>query len=263
MNCQEALELLYDYIDKETKEIDEKQVKEHLSKCHDCFDKFSLEEKINSLITAKTKSNNPNGNLDKLKSNILSELDQIDCQMSSKKNKRFNLTAMTLVAAASLVILIGASFFASDFVRHYNLYDSFEQAHFSVSGNNKIVFNDQKTFFAINTIKEKLGYTIAGSVDNFILSGGYFEELMGVEMAHFTYSENGIKVSVFIAPVSEFEIPEDLKENSVLQNNIEMFDHHCRGCRLVFHQTEKAIIITATNDRDVELLNFVPGYSIL
>lgn len=263
MNCQEALELLYDYIDKEVSEIDGKQIKEHISNCKQCFDKFSLEKNVNDFIEAKLKNDNPQVKLDSLKSRIMLQMDVIDCQAGSKKNKRFNLTAISLAAAASLVILIAASFFASDLVRHVDIYSPLEQAHFSFVDASPDSFDKTETFLALSAVKEKFGYDVLGMVENFILSGGNFEEIMGVNMAHFLYVDNGHRVSVFVAPVGEFEIPEDLKNHKTVVEELTLYDHHCRGCRLVYHRNDSAIIITATNDEDIELLKFIPGYSIL
>jgi len=44
MNCQEALSLLYDVIDKEASQIDIKEVQKHLDCCQDCLKRFQVEE---------------------------------------------------------------------------------------------------------------------------------------------------------------------------------------------------------------------------
>ncbi|RKX20980.1 MAG: hypothetical protein DRP35_05180 [Candidatus Zixiibacteriota bacterium] len=80
MDCQEALELLYDYIDKEVSDIDEKQIKEHLSKCKDCFKMFKLENNINDFIETKLKNDNPLASLGDLKNRIMTKMDEIDSQ---------------------------------------------------------------------------------------------------------------------------------------------------------------------------------------
>ena len=263
MNCQEALELLYDYIDKEVSDIDEKQIKEHLSECKECFDMFRLENNVNDFIEAKLKNDNPQISLGNLKSRIITKMDEIDCQSDSKENKRFNLTAISLAAAASLIILIGASFFASDLVRHVDIYSPLEQAHFSYVDISPELFNKTETFITLNAVKEKFGYNVLGMVENFTLTGGNFENIMGIDMAHFLYINNGHCVSVFVAPVGEFEIPEDLENHKSVVEKLTLYDHNCRSCRLVYHCNDSAIIITATNDKEVELLNFIPGYSIL
>ena len=66
-------------------------------------------------------------------------------------------------------------------------------------------------------------------------------------------------VAVFVACDDEFEIPSDLKDHRCNRHGLELFDHNCNNCRLVFHQVGPAIVITATVDREVDLLDFIPG----
>ncbi len=79
MNCQEALQLLYDIIDREASTIDSEQVKAHLSHCKDCGDVYQIESAIQEFITMKLKANTPAPKLDVLKTRILKSLGEIDC----------------------------------------------------------------------------------------------------------------------------------------------------------------------------------------
>ena len=74
MNCQEALDLLYDIIDKEASDIDTQQVQEHLNHCRDCFEKYKVEGAVHDFIKAKLDSDTPGPRLDTLKSRILTRL---------------------------------------------------------------------------------------------------------------------------------------------------------------------------------------------
>ncbi|RKX23560.1 MAG: hypothetical protein DRP45_10300 [Candidatus Zixiibacteriota bacterium] len=80
MNCQEALSLLYDIIDKEASEIDVAQVQEHLNRCRDCAGIYKIEESISRLIQEKLKHKEPTPCFDVLKSNVLQQLDDIDAE---------------------------------------------------------------------------------------------------------------------------------------------------------------------------------------
>ena len=75
MNCQEALNLLYDIIDKEASEIDTEQVQEHLSRCRHCSEIYRVEKSVNALLRAKMQTSSPEKCVDALKSRVLGELD--------------------------------------------------------------------------------------------------------------------------------------------------------------------------------------------
>ena len=55
MECQDALDLLHEIIDKEASDIDTAQVKEHLEKCRDCFKKFKVEESVQAFWMKRSK----------------------------------------------------------------------------------------------------------------------------------------------------------------------------------------------------------------
>jgi mycothiol system anti-sigma-R factor len=78
MNCQEALSLLYDVIDKEASEIDMAQVREHLDRCHDCAGVYKIEQSISRMIIEKARSPETNPHFDALKAKVLRQLDDID-----------------------------------------------------------------------------------------------------------------------------------------------------------------------------------------
>ena len=78
-------------------------------------------------------------------------------------------------------------------------------------------------------------------------------------MAHFLYLNGESCVSVFVVPVSDFTIPEDIKAHALQVGDITVYDHNCRGCRLTYRQVGNLIIISASECKKVDLPKFVPG----
>jgi len=262
MNCQEALDLLYDIIDKEASEIDAGEVEEHLKLCRHCSGVFRVEASIQELIKERLHQNNPSPRLDTLKSNILSELDSIDRDSigSGQERPPFFRLSTILALAASLVLVIGAAFLVSDFYRHDVLYAAFEKAHHAVHDGQDLFQDTGITAASMVQVNDNLQYAVSRSVNSFEMSGGRLEEILGTKMAHFVFHSDDDKcVSVFVADAASFEIPDNLQGNAVTIGGFTFYDHNCRGCRLVYHRIGNAIIITASSNRDVDLLNFVPG----
>jgi len=260
MNCQDALDLLYDIIDREASEIDARQVKEHLENCRDCFEVYRLEQSVQDFINEKIKISSSVPKVEELKTKILSRLDDIDRENSTTREPRFfRLTTKVFVAAASLVILIGAAFLLAAFYRHNDLYVPLEQAHWSAADNLNPYRDGQTTASVMASVRDAYLYDIAGEVMDFSLIGANSEEIMGVEMNHLVYHNEERLVSVFLAPADQFEINSDLEKSRVEHGNIVFYDHNCRGCRLVYHRIGSLVVITATTERDVDLLEFMPG----
>ncbi len=264
MNCQDALDLLYDIIDREASEIDAQQVKEHLDNCRDCFEVYRLEQSVQDFINEKIQAPSHNPKVEELKAKIISRLDEIDRESPTKRETRFfRLTTRTLVAAASLVILIGASFLVAAFYRHSDLYIPLERAHWDVSTNIETYQNGPVTQQLLGAIEQNHLFSVSHQVMDFDLVGGKSEQIMDAAMSHMVYKKGDQLVSVFFVPENQYKLPSDLDDSRVVRNNLTFFDHNCRGCRLVFHRIGSLIVIAASTERDIELLDFVPGLAAI
>jgi anti-sigma factor (TIGR02949 family) len=264
MNCQEALNLLYDIIDKEASEIDEKAVREHIEHCRHCSEIYRVESVVNEFLHAKLQKNVPGPELDGLKSKILTQLDDVDgARHSGKKKIPFRTLSLTLAAAASLVLLVSVAFLASDFYKHQTDNVPLEQAHWAASGAVAEFADAVHTSSTLDHILTDFHYELSAEIDNFRLIGGNTREIMGVQMGQFLYGDGDRFVSVFVAPASEFAIPSEVMDNAVVHDNVNYYDHFCRGCRLVYHKVGDVVVVTATTEKDVELLDFIPGHSAI
>lgn len=265
MNCQEALELLYDIIDKEASEIDVKEVEQHLKKCRHCFEAYRLEESLQALIKEKLTTTSVTPCLTHLQQHIKGKLDAIDSgePPAKKKTRFFDLSTRAIVAAASLVVFIGAAVIVDNLLTHQSELVPLERAHWAVETGESNLSVDADCGSVISFAEQRFDYSPYQSVREFSLTGGKVENIFGVDMHHLVYSNGQAVVSVFIAPSDKFEMPSEVLEGEVVHGGITFFDHNCRGCRVVFHRAGEAVIITATNDRSVDLLEFVPGIAAL
>lgn len=263
MNCQDALELLYDIIDKEASETDTTQVKAHLENCRHCFEVYRIEGAIQGLLVERVSATGSAVKQENLKSRILAGLDEVDRAAFSKgQNRFFSLSTRSLAVAASVVVLAGAAWLLSDFYRHYTNYIPLERAHWSAVGDVRSYNDHDRTAHIMASLCDRHGCEISRHVADFAMVGGNTERIMGVEMHHFVYTKDDMVVSVFVAPSDRFEIPSHLNDTRVVRNSITFFDYNCRGCRLVFHEAGSAVVITATN-HSVDLLDFVPEQRII
>lgn len=265
MNCQEALDLIYDILDKEASEIDTKQVHDHLEKCHHCLERYKIEGDVHSFIKAKLHHAEA-GTVESLRHKILGKLDAIDREEGAQTGHKppFWRTSYTFAAAALLVVTIGAAYLVAGFYRHQNVYMPLERAHWSARDGMSAYQNEAVTSATLAYATDTVGYRVFPDIAGARLIGGQTEEIEGTRMAHFVYANPGEKVvSVFVVPADQFTIPDNLKETRAMRHGLNLFDHNCRGCRLVYHQIGSVVVITATSDRETELLDFVPGQTTI
>ncbi len=266
MNCQEALALLYDIIDKEASEIDTEQVNEHLQKCSQCLKRYEVESDLHRLVKIKLANTGPTEELEDLRTRILGKLDTIDREEGGLKGHKppFWRASYVVAAAAVLVVTISAVYLATGFYRHKDIYIPLEQAHWQAEDKLLSFENPILTSAAVSFAADTIGYRPSSEVSGTHLVGGQIEDLNGARMAHFVYTNPGTRtVSVFVVPAAHFQIPSDLRSAHVQRHGLDLFDHNCRGCRLVYHRVGNAIVVTATTDRQTDLLDFIPGQSTI
>ncbi len=71
MNCQEALEHLYEYLDRELTPADEQRLRGHLRACHPCNERFDVEQAFLKFVEARCRAR---GAPPELRRRILNEL---------------------------------------------------------------------------------------------------------------------------------------------------------------------------------------------
>lgn len=71
MNCRQALESLYEYLDRELTPADEQHVREHLEACGDCEGRFDTERAFLKFVEARCRAK---GAPPELRRRILQEL---------------------------------------------------------------------------------------------------------------------------------------------------------------------------------------------
>ena len=263
MNCQEALSLLYEVLDKEASQVDTHEIKQHLERCHHCFERYKLEEALHEFVVERARSMPSTERLESLKSRILTTIDQIsETQAAPAKKKSTHLISIGLSVAASLCVVVGVYLISSEIYRHDEVYLPLESSHWSTkdsfeSGQLAVVSN------ITGSVASEFHYQIEPTVGAFQLVGGKTESIEGVMASHFLYEKGDEFVSVFIMAARDYRIPEGLQKSKVEKNGFVLYDHNCRGCRLVYHVVGDALVVTATTERDVQLLDFFPGHSVI
>lgn len=273
MTCQEVLDLLYDVIDNEASDVDVAEVKQHLAACKNCADVFRLEHAVDELLKLRLNDRATPACTDALKTKVLNELDKIDSGHSGETHSRPATVPMTrqpafrisrlMAVAASVIIVLGASYLGYTLYNHEIEYSPLEKAHLAIVGQ----FHNPGDAAEIDDVRSEvsrlMSYEVDHSVNGFKLIHALKDTVDGVELAHFVFTRDNQTVSVFVASAGDVPIPSDLMQHKVVRDHLEFYDHHCPGCRLVYHISGNCMIITATSEKDVDLLDFVPGRNIV
>ena len=176
MNCQEALDLIYDILDKEASEIDTKQVHDHLEKCHHCLERYKIEGDVHSFIKAKL-HHDKDETVESLRHKILGKLDAIDREEGAQTGHKppFWCASYTFAAAALLVVTIGAAYLVAGFYRHQNVYMPLERAHWSARDGMSAYQNEAVTSATLAYATDTVGYRVFPDIAGARLIGGQTE----------------------------------------------------------------------------------------
>lgn len=264
MNCHEALTLLYDILDREASDIDVGEVQEHLRQCSHCSEIYRLEGAVNEFLRRKIEAQRGevSSNLDALKARILGEIEGQDCASGGKGGLRppFEMAAKTLVAAAALVIMLGAAFFLSKYYDHYRDYQYLESAHERVLTELTSFNSPTDTSEALTLVARQMGFTPQSQVDGYSLAGGTVTDLGGVPAGHFVYKRGASVISIFVCNCDRYSMPEEVTETPVEHSGHLFYNHDCPGCRLCYHENGRALLIAATDDPAVNLHDFIVSH---
>jgi len=260
MNCQEALTLLYDVIDKEASQIDIKEVQKHLDYCQDCLKKFQLEESLQALVKEKLKAATDIPTINHLKARVLLKLEQIELMQISSRQREFpfRIPAVAMAAAASVILLIGAAFWGKGLYNHYTEYIPLERAHWAAVDDINNFSEQNSTQAVLAGVGGDFSLTFLDNLKGLSLVGGKTEEIKGQKVPHFVYNKGNETVSVFVFASDKINLPDDLLKTRIEVDGQCRLDHNCRGCRLVYYKVGDATIVTATTDHSFGLLEFNP-----
>ncbi len=264
IDCQQAFALLQEILDKEASQIDEKEVRAHLEKCGHCFETFRLEESIQEFLNEKIKLTATNDSqpdhLESMRLNLMSQLDKIDAECSEKKISSFGSSFKIFLATAALVVLAGIGYLSAEFFRHGEHYMPLEEAHWAVTETIAPYFSNFDKEAYVESIEAKMNYSLITTFADYSIVGAKQEKIMNSDFEHIVFSNNKEYLSVFISNSDKIEIPDDVKSAMVKNGDITLYDHNCRGCRLVYHKIGSLMIITASTSKDLDLTQFIPGH---
>lgn len=264
MTCEEALRKLYEVIDKEASEYDVKEVKAHLQHCRSCLARYQFEEMFRTFVVEKGASH-PKAEL--LKSKISAKIEQYDELPDEKKKggsfltSPFRYRSVLLAAAAALVVCILAAFAAAKFYRHRAFVYPIEQIHQKVHAMN---LNDSPE----NLYDSRVGEFINGNLHLAVgkIDHGYkmvsccFDEFQGKEFAHLRYFNNRAHVSIFVGKPDGLTLPDFDKD---ILGNIEFYHRECQECQVMYWTIGDAIVIAVTEDKDLDLTEFIPSLATI
>jgi anti-sigma factor (TIGR02949 family) len=252
LNCKEILSHLYEIIDKEANEIDSQKVKEHLKLCRHCMAHYEFERTFKTFVVEKGRNVDDTSSI---KESIRNQLDAIDAAGGAGHKSPFRWQAVSLAAAAALIICIIASYSLTEFQNNLASTENSNEAILADSSPNEEIgyfinaFSSHKlnesepishaspldylydlTGIRLDPIPEfSLDNIISVSVDTIMnVPFGCLEML----------NHDNELVTVFIAAVDDYALP---KQPRGTIDGKEYVLHRCEKCTLV--GTEKKNLI--------------------
>jgi anti-sigma factor (TIGR02949 family) len=109
MNCREALQLMYDYLDSELTKDQVEKIKVHLMACEHCFSKFEFEKLLHGCLLKKGQVA---VDAEHLKLRVMKQIQQLDEE--EDRGVFFSRVRPFLAAAAAIVLIVVGLAFVFD-----------------------------------------------------------------------------------------------------------------------------------------------------
>lgn len=230
MNCRDALRLLYDVVDGEAREEDKSQVHEHLKKCRKCSARYDLEMKFKNCVESKGASSPDCADLQK---RILDQLDSVDETAAGEVGQSpfpFRWIAVSLAAAAAIVVCIIAASALNGFYRVQTDIAPFTRAHMAslTSPHPELTASDAFDFLYEHT---GISLELPPELNPENIHSVMIDTIKGVPFGRIQLQGVGdVIVSIFVTTKDAYSLPESPCE---LIRGSKMLVSGCQKCNLV------------------------------
>jgi len=255
MNCQEALNLLYDIIDNEASDIDKQQVRDHLAKCCDCAGIYRIEESLQRFLSEKLKEADQvhSPALENLRDKIRKELYRQDAgRVEVRRSTPTRLVARTMAIAAAVVLMLSATYFAAGFYEHYRDYHDLEAAYLESLDDSARFTSPAGMVSARAFAKDSLAINVSPTVANFALMGAALTKVGEVTSGQFLYRSGSDYVSLFVCRGCDMEIPA-----STVVDDQGFCIHDCHDCHLCYRTVGPVLLVVAAANAEIDLRRFI------
>jgi len=208
MNCREALQHLYDYLDGRLDNTTNEQIKNHLQICEHCLDKYEFEQILQGLVVEKGQVP---VSTDSLRDKISKRIQELDEREEGSPDFFTAARPYLAAAAAVIVVFVGLLFYLSD--SDSNLYAAFGECHHKCF-KARLASTAVSTPYGIDSCvaavaQLPVSFTSHQSDRKLVL--GEIDDFEGRQFAHVAYEYNEKHLSVFIVHANDFDISGDAK----------------------------------------------------
>ncbi len=213
MNCREALENLYDYLDGQLDETSAKKIKDHLEICDHCFDTYEFEKLLQNFVVDKGQLS---VRTEPLKTKVMEKIKELDSEEEGAPGF-FSVVRPYLAAAAAIVVtMVGLYFYLNQ--SSSTLYASFIDCHLRCD--NPVSTTTEVTAIPAARIDSCLSHIAVFPAefmkgdDRRIPTIGEVNQYEGEDAAHFVFDYDGSLISVFVMDEKNIRPGQYMKQTS-------------------------------------------------
>jgi len=203
MNCREALENLYAYLDGQLDDDTVERIQGHLEVCDHCFEAYEFERLLQDFVVRK-------GQVivrtEPLKSKVMDKIRELDQEDEGASGFFFVVRPYLAAAAAIVITLVGLYFYLGD--SSSTLYASFVDCHLKC---NDLIQAEQQQPVSPAQIDSCLSHIAVFPArfmkgdEHRIPTFGEVNQYGGEDAAHFVFSYHGSLISVFIVDQNKID----------------------------------------------------------
>jgi anti-sigma factor (TIGR02949 family) len=205
MNCREALQHLYDYLDKELTDDMVRKIENHLSTCDHCLDKFEFEKLLHEMLAKKGQVS---VDAEPLKAKVMERIKQLESEGDSAG---FFNRYRPYIAAATAVVLVIVGLFTYLKDSDSKLFAAFVKCHSDTDHGDTAQMTPAEIESCLKHFKQLPDDLLLSASDR-NLATAVEADYEGEQALHLTYHPyRGADVSIFVIADTSFTPRHDMQ----------------------------------------------------
>jgi hypothetical protein len=156
-----------------------------------------------------------------------------------------------------------AALAAAKLYRHRAFVAPFEKDHMAIHAMNVSELDPHRNLEEIRRFVTNDMHLVMGQVaPEYVMTSCCFKEMQGKKFAHLRFARGDSQISLFIGQAEDVKLP-DFEPATCSKSGAAYFKKDCDDCRMIYWRLGNALVVAVSDDKSIDLTQFMPTLASL